>query len=131
MGASQPHMRPLFAVTCLVLLGARSVEPRDVAWQRDALAPRDSALHALNRLGYGPRPVEVDRVAAMGVMHWIDQQLEPERLPDRVLARREKEFQLLHTDDAELAEMFQAARQERQRERAAGMLDPAGDQQTP
>src|ERR1041384_6205358 len=126
-------MRPLLALTCLVLLGARSVEPRDVAWQRDSLAPRDSALIALNRLGYGPRPGEVDRVAGMGVMHWIDQQLDPERLPARGLARREKEFQLLHTDDAELAEMFQAERrerQERQRARAAGMMDPAGDQQT-
>ncbi len=98
-----------------------------------ALTPRDSARHALNRLAYGPRPGEVDRVAAMGVMHWIDQQLDPTRLPDRVLAGREREFRILSTDDAELAQMVREQRQERIRrpqERDSGMMGPGnqGDQ---
>ncbi|MGE5761299.1 MAG: DUF1800 domain-containing protein [Gemmatimonadota bacterium] len=92
-----------------------------------ALTPRDSALHALNRLAYGPRPGEVDRVVAMGVMHWIDQQLDPDRLPDRVLAGREGEFRILSTDDAELAAMVRDQRQERirrQRAAAGGTMSP-------
>ena len=98
-----------------------------------ALTPRDSARHALNRLAYGPRPGEVDRVAAMGVMHWIDQQLDPTRLPDRVLAGREREFRILSTDDRELAQMVRQQRQERIRRQQAtanGMMSPAnqGDQ---
>lgn len=68
--------------------------------QASPLTPRDSALHALNRLAYGPRPGEVDRVAAMGVMHWIEQQLVPERLPDRVLAARERVFDLAPSGQA-------------------------------
>src|SRR5947207_14317420 len=44
------------------------------------LSPRDSAVHALNRLAYGPRPGDVDRVAQGGVMSWIDQQLTPEHI---------------------------------------------------
>ena len=41
-----------------------------------ALTPRDSALHALNRLAYGPRRGEVDSVARIGVMPWIERQLD-------------------------------------------------------
>src|SRR6185369_4346527 len=37
------------------------------------------AVHALNRLTFGPRPGDVDRVAAMGVDKWIDQQLNPNK----------------------------------------------------
>jgi len=38
--------------------------------------------HVLNRLTFGPRPDDVDRVRAMGLASWIDQQLHPERLDD-------------------------------------------------
>ena len=39
------------------------------------------ALHVLNRLAYGPRPGDVERVATMGVRRWIDEQLHPETIP--------------------------------------------------
>ena len=38
------------------------------------------ALHVLNRLAYGPRPGEVERVAAVGVAQYIAAQLEPARI---------------------------------------------------
>jgi len=49
-----------------------------------AAAAADSdvqALHVLNRLAYGPRPGDVERVASMGVRRWIEQQLHPETIP--------------------------------------------------
>ena len=39
------------------------------------------AAHVLNRLGYGPRPGDIDLVAGMGVRRYIDSQLEPAALP--------------------------------------------------
>ncbi|MGH7644254.1 MAG: DUF1800 domain-containing protein [Gemmatimonadales bacterium] len=84
-----------------------------------ALTPRDSALHALNRLAYGPRPGEVEQVAAMGVMRWIERQLDPRRIPDRPLEERERAFAILEYDADELAAMFveaRRARMERQRD---------------
>lgn len=45
------------------------------------LWPREQAAHVLNRLAFGPRPEDVDRVLAMGVDRWIEQQLQPDRLP--------------------------------------------------
>src|SRR6185436_17521898 len=80
-----------------------------------ALTPRDSALHALNRLAYGPRPGEVDSVARTGVMRWIERQLDFERIPDDEVARRARDFKLLDYDRAELAQRYGGALRERQR----------------
>jgi uncharacterized protein (DUF1800 family) len=45
-------------------------------------------LHALNRLTFGPRPGDVQRVTDLGLERWIDLQLHPERIPDADLAAR-------------------------------------------
>src|SRR2546422_210857 len=74
--------------------------------QTSTLTPRDSALHALNRLAYGPRPGEVDRVAAAGVMQWIDRQLSPAKIDDHALAERERAFDILDYDRGDLAKMY-------------------------
>jgi len=36
------------------------------------------ALHALNRLTFGPRPGDLQKVMDMDVIDWIEQQLHPE-----------------------------------------------------
>jgi len=43
---------------------------------------RRVAAHALNRLGYGPRPGDVDAVLAQGVEQWVEEQLAPAGDPD-------------------------------------------------
>ena len=91
------------------------------ALSAQALTPRDSALHALNRLAYGPRPGEIDSVASFGVMRWIEGQLDFERVPDDRLAGLERAFNLLDYDRAELAQRYGDAlreRREMQREMA-------------
>ena len=45
------------------------------------------ALHALNRLTFGPRPGDVQQVMAIGVEQWIDLQLHPEKIDDSALER--------------------------------------------
>jgi uncharacterized protein (DUF1800 family) len=40
-------------------------------------------LHVLNRLAFGPRPGDVERVRAVGLEAWIDRQLHPETIEDR------------------------------------------------
>jgi uncharacterized protein (DUF1800 family) len=52
-----------------------------------SLSPRERAVHVLTRLAFGPRPGEVDRVAAMGVDRWIDAQLDPAHIADPVADR--------------------------------------------
>src|SRR5256885_4724467 len=45
-------------------------------------------VHVLNRLGFGPRPGDVERVRTAGVAAYIEQQLHPERIPDAQMATR-------------------------------------------
>ena len=64
------------------------------------------ALHALNRLAFGPRPGDVERVAAMGVDQWIDQQLHPDKIDDHALDARLAPFRTLRMDTREMVENF-------------------------
>jgi uncharacterized protein (DUF1800 family) len=45
-----------------------------------ALTERERATHVLNRMAFGPRPGQVDRVMEMGVENWMRQQLDPESI---------------------------------------------------
>jgi uncharacterized protein (DUF1800 family) len=53
-----------------------------------ALSERQRALHALNRLTFGPRPGEVEVVLAKGLDSWIEDQLHPESIDDSALNAR-------------------------------------------
>jgi len=64
------------------------------------------ALHALNRLTFGPRPGDVQRVMAMGVDRWIDLQLHPEKIDDNALAARLEPFRTTRMSTKEIAEDF-------------------------
>ena len=64
------------------------------------------ALHALNRLTFGPRPGEVQRVMAMGVDQWINLQLHPEKINDSALNSHLEPFRTLHMSSKEIAENF-------------------------
>src|SRR5437016_7896541 len=97
----------LSIVAAVCLLTAQAPGP--------GLTARDSAFHALNRLAYGARPGEADSVAKVGVMRWIEQQLDADHISDSRLAQREHEFKILHYDRGDLAERFRTAQLERQR----------------
>jgi uncharacterized protein (DUF1800 family) len=53
-----------------------------VTLPRSPLSEGQQITHALNRLGYGPRPGDVERVGEMGLARWIERQIEPGRIPD-------------------------------------------------
>ena len=80
------------------------------------LAQRDSAVpakpdtrtitHVLNRLGFGPRPGDVERVVEMGLAKYIDQQLHPERVPNAALDERLAPFTTLTMSNEDLMEKY-------------------------
>jgi hypothetical protein len=70
------------------------------------MSEQKRAAHALNRLSFGPRPGDVDRVMAMGADRWIEQQLHPEKIDDRALEARLASLPTLHMSTRELAENF-------------------------
>ena len=92
--------------TRVLLAIATVAAPAGVSAQHAApLSPRDSASHALNRLAYGPRPGEIERVARAGVLPWIEAQLAPDQIDDEALAGREHEFAVLKYDRGDLARL--------------------------
>lgn len=56
------------------------------------LTEDEATLHALNRLAYGPRPGDLERVKQMGLEKWIDQQLHPERIDDSAVEARLQQY---------------------------------------
>ena len=64
------------------------------------------AVHALNRLTYGPRPGDVQQVMAMGVDRWIDLQLHPEKISDNAIEARLAPLRTLRMSSKELLEDF-------------------------
>lgn len=65
---------------------APGATPAALPGGREAPLPAESgdpaeALHVLNRLGFGPAPGELQRVARLGIDGYIEEQLHPERLP--------------------------------------------------
>ena len=59
------------------------------------LSPDEAILHALNRLAYGPRPGDIERVRQMGLGKWIDLQLNPKALDDSAMEARLRAFPTL------------------------------------
>jgi uncharacterized protein (DUF1800 family) len=64
------------------------------------------AVHGLNRLTFGARPGDVQRVMAMGVDQWIDLQLHPEKIDDDALIARLEPLRTTRMSTKELAENF-------------------------
>ena len=64
------------------------------------------ALHALNRLTFGPRPGDLQHVVAMGVDRWIDLQLHPEKIDDGAVEARLAPLLILRMSTKEIAENF-------------------------
>src|SRR3954447_16840230 len=51
--------------------------------------PTDAAIaHLLNRIAFGPRPGDVERVRAIGIERHLDEQLHPQRSADAALPER-------------------------------------------
>ncbi|MBY0495670.1 MAG: DUF1800 domain-containing protein [Cyanobacteria bacterium] len=81
----------------------------------------DAAIvHALNRLTYGPRPGDVDRVKAMGLQKWIEMQLTPSRIDNRAIEAKLQRLETLTLDSQTIQREYSGpAMVERRQRRAA------------
>jgi len=64
------------------------------------------ALHALDRLTFGPRPGDVDAVAAMGVDQWIDLQLHPDKIDNNAMQARLATYRTLTMSTRDMVMAF-------------------------
>ncbi len=64
-------------------------------------------VHALNRLAFGPRGVDVAGIRRIGVSRWIEQQLYPETIPENpVLEMKLRPLETLQMSSADLEEEY-------------------------
>jgi uncharacterized protein (DUF1800 family) len=69
--------------------------------------PDDKAiLHVLNRIGFGARPGDVERVRRMGLSAYVEQQLHPERVADEAMNAHLADLSTLHKSSREIAEEY-------------------------
>jgi uncharacterized protein (DUF1800 family) len=89
----------------MLLVGTFAFVPATVAQQQQKaqrLTQEQRILHALNRLGFGARPGDVERVRAMGLDRYIEQQLHPEKISDEVADAKVKNLDALKLSTPEL-----------------------------
>lgn len=71
-------------------------------------SPDREILHVLNRMAYGPRPGDIERVKAIGLDRYIEQQLSPEAIPESAaLTRRLDALTTLHMTPVALFERYE------------------------
>lgn len=87
-----------------------------------SLKEEQRIIHVLNRLGFGARPGDVERVKAMGVEKYVEQQLNPEKISDTVAENRVRELSVLNMSTAELYEKYPQPGQLLRQLQARGML---------
>ena len=73
-----------------------------------ASLPNDdkTIVHVLTRIGFGPRPGDVEKVGAMGLQAYVDQQLHPDRIPDAPMEARLSGLSTLRLSSRDIAEQF-------------------------
>jgi len=75
------------------------------------LSPDEAILHALNRLAYGPRPRDVERVRQIGLAKWIEEQLNPGAIDDKALEARLQNYPTLRLSTAKLIDEYPQPKQ--------------------
>src|SRR5437667_1698659 len=87
------------------VISAQSMKPQR-SRKAATLTEDQRILHVLNRLGFGARPGDVERVRAMGVDNYISQQLYPEKIDDSATEAKLKNLETLRMTTAELYEKY-------------------------
>ncbi len=107
-----PRSQPRYSVLLAALLAFALSVQLALAGKKDKqnsaaqMPDQKRALHVLNRLTFGPRPGDVQRVMAMGVDKWIEEQLHPEKIDDRALDSRLAPFRTLRMETRDILETF-------------------------
>ena len=82
------------------------------------LSVDEAVLHALNRLGYGPRPGDVERVKQMGLTKWIELQLNPKSIDDSAVEARLNIYPTLKMSNSQLMAEYPNLKQQAAKQNA-------------
>jgi uncharacterized protein (DUF1800 family) len=111
-------MKAFGAVVVAALAVAPPAGPADVA----------QVVHTLNRIAFGATAGDVERVRAIGIDRYIDQQLHPERIDDSAMRQRLQPLMTLTMSSRQLAEEYEQPLLEARRQRKESGGEPAAAQ---
>jgi uncharacterized protein (DUF1800 family) len=120
----------LIVLSTALMLAAGLLQAQKGAGAVPSKPDARTIAHVLDRIGFGARPGDIERVQKMGLAKYIDQQLYPEKISDKALDERLKDFPTLKMSSTELAQDYfnpvdQARRLQQQAQaRAAAAADP-------
>ncbi len=95
-----------------------------------SLNPEQKVIHILDRMTFGARPGDVERVLKMGWQKFLDQQLHPERISDQVAELKLRDLVSIHMSGREIAENYARPQVVREALKSRG-LEPGGGQVAP
>ncbi|HXV16313.1 MAG TPA: DUF1800 domain-containing protein, partial [Gemmatimonadaceae bacterium] len=105
-------LRQSFGIPLTIFLLASPL-PAQARLDHRELAADQQIIHALNRLTFGARPGDVQKVRAIGLDKWVDQQLHPERIDDSSLESFLSHYSILNQDQNDLLRDFAEAQRDR------------------
>jgi uncharacterized protein (DUF1800 family) len=125
----QPLSKPGMTRSCVVALAITA----SVALTATSHSETQAIVHVLNRIGFGPRAGDVERVRAMGLDRYVDQQLHPDRIADAAMAARLSGLTTVGLSSREIAEQYEQPQLVARRERRqnAKQDDPAAGNPKP
>jgi uncharacterized protein (DUF1800 family) len=115
-------MKKTIALILLVLLTQQPIVFAQKHTKAQSLTEQQRIVHVLNRLGFGARPGDVERVKAMGLENYINQQLNPEKISDSLAENKLADLSTLNMTTAELYGKYPQPGQLLRQLQARGML---------
>ncbi|MBZ5530033.1 MAG: DUF1800 domain-containing protein [Acidobacteriia bacterium] len=104
MRKALPLLSMVMVVSAVLLVAAdKKAKDQPASPQMD---DEKKIVHALNRLTFGIRPGDVERVRAMGLDKWLDEQLHPDKISDASLDSRLAPLRTLKMSTREMVENF-------------------------
>jgi uncharacterized protein (DUF1800 family) len=95
-----------FSRTTVALLAAAALTAGSPGSAVPSRPDDKTILHVLNRIGYGARPGDVDRVRQLGLAAYIEQQLHPERVADSGMRARLAGFETVNKSSRQIANEY-------------------------
>ncbi|MDQ3920058.1 MAG: DUF1800 domain-containing protein [Acidobacteriota bacterium] len=128
---SRRSLARVFSVCGALALLANSLFVAGVAAQvskgraaAQKLTEEQRIVHVLNRLAFGARPGDIERVRKMGLENYIEQQLNPSKIDDSLLEAKLRNLQTLQMSNGELLAKYPQPNQILRRLQREGQLPP-------
>ena len=96
------YVAGMLVTLCIVAVTVAKNKPKP----SNAAEEHRRAVHALDRLTFGPRPGDADTVSAIGIDKWIELQLHPDKIDDSTMQARLEQYRTLRMSSREMATNF-------------------------